>query len=138
MLLDYMQQECEMQERVVVENSDWLVVVPYWAKWPFETLLLPKFSCPKWHDVTPDKSNTLADILQKLTRGYDNLFQCSFPYSMGWHCAPPQQKITKHGSCMRIFIHHFCAVRALKNSWWALRCWQKPSVISRLNKQPSS
>lgn len=92
MLLDYMHRECERSERIVLENNNWLVVVPFWAKWPFETLVLPKFTCPSWHTVTSAHTITLADILQKLTCGYDTLFQCSFPYSMGWHCAPPQQQ----------------------------------------------
>jgi UDPglucose--hexose-1-phosphate uridylyltransferase len=72
----------------VVENNDWLVVVPYWAAWPFETLVLPKFSVSRMTELSEPQKVTLADIIKQITIRYDNLFQCSFPYSMGWHGAP--------------------------------------------------
>lgn len=88
LLLDYVHREIETNERVVVRNSDWVVVVPYWASWPFETLVLPTFSCQRMTDLQPKQQHNLAEVLQALTIRYDNLFQCSFPYSMGWHGAP--------------------------------------------------
>lgn len=88
LLYDYMQKELLNEERVVTSNDDWVVVVPYWAAWPFETLLLPKFSVARMTELTSSQKVTLADILKKITTKYDNLFQCSFPYSMGWHGAP--------------------------------------------------
>lgn len=88
MLLDYCTREMEQGERVVVQNDDWLVVVPYWAAWPFETLLLPKFSVSWLHELTAEQRLSLAKIIKSITTRYDNLFQCSFPYSMGWHNAP--------------------------------------------------
>jgi len=88
LLADYVKREGEKQERVVVENDDWLVVVPYWAAWPFETLLLPKFAVQRMTDLTSAQAETLADIVKQITTKYDNLFNCSFPYSMGWHGAP--------------------------------------------------
>ena len=88
MLLDYVEKELEKKERVVVENAHWMVVVPYWAAWPFETLLLPKFSVQRIVDLKTDQQKSLADILKKITTLYDNLFNSSFPYSMGWHGAP--------------------------------------------------
>ena len=88
MLLDYAQKESRNGERVVVENDDWLVVVPFWAAWPFETLVLPKMLCPRITDLTPGQQQSLGVILRDLTARYDNLFECSFPYSMGWHGAP--------------------------------------------------
>jgi UDPglucose--hexose-1-phosphate uridylyltransferase len=62
--------------------------VPYWATWPFETLLLPRFAVQRLPQLTPEQRTDLAVALQKLTSRYDNLFRCSFPYSMGWHGAP--------------------------------------------------
>ena len=62
--------------------------MPYWAAWPFETLLLPKFPVQQITDLTGSEKVSLADILKDLTIRYDNLFGCSFPYSMGWHGAP--------------------------------------------------
>ena len=88
LLLDYVKREEKAQVRVVVENDDWLVCVPFWAAWPFETLLLPKFHVSRMTEVNAKQSISLADILRKITAKYDNLFQCSFPYSMGWHGAP--------------------------------------------------
>ena len=88
MLFDYTQDELVKQERIVAENADWLVVVPYWATWPFETLLLPKTILASWHDITVAQKTTLADILRSFLQCYDRLFNTSFPYSMGWHCAP--------------------------------------------------
>jgi len=62
--------------------------VPYWATWPFETLLLPRFAANRLTDLNPPQSADLALALKRLTSRYDNLFSCSFPYSMGWHGAP--------------------------------------------------
>jgi UDPglucose--hexose-1-phosphate uridylyltransferase len=87
LLLDYVILEAEQQERIVVENDLWLAVVPYWAVWPFETLLLPRrpvFHLPELNDAERD---ALAQILKCLLIRYDNLFEVSFPYSMGWHGA---------------------------------------------------
>lgn len=88
LLGDYAKREVQAEERVVVENDDWVVVVPYWAGWPFETLLLPKFAVQRMTDLTPEQQVSLADIVKQITIRYDNLFNCSFPYSMGWHGAP--------------------------------------------------
>ena len=88
MLLDYAHKEAQKGERLVVENQDWLVVVPFWAAWPFETLVLPKAACPRITDLTAGQQQSLSVILRDLTARYDNLFECSFPYSMGWHGAP--------------------------------------------------
>lgn len=74
--------------RVVVENPDWLAIVPYWAFWPFETLLLPRFRMRRITELEPRRCVSLARILKELTTRYDNLFGASFPYSMGWHGAP--------------------------------------------------
>ncbi|GHE88933.1 UDP-glucose--hexose-1-phosphate uridylyltransferase [Thalassotalea profundi] len=88
LLGDYGTKELTNKERLVVENTDWLVVVPYWAAWPFETLVLPKFTVTRMTDLTTAQKLSLADIIKQITIKYDNLFNCSFPYSMGWHGAP--------------------------------------------------
>lgn len=88
LLLDYTKLELEQQERIVVENEHWLVVVPYWAYWPFETLVLPKRHVLRLNDLTNDERNALADILKKMLTRFDNLFETSFPYCSGWHNAP--------------------------------------------------
>jgi UDPglucose--hexose-1-phosphate uridylyltransferase len=88
MLLDYARREVDAGERVVTLTEHWVAVVPYWASWPFETLLLPRFGVQQLTQLDPAHRADLALALKRLTSRYDNLFQCSFPYSMGWHGAP--------------------------------------------------
>ncbi len=88
LLVDYAQQEADKKERIVIENKHWLAVVPFWAVWPFETLLLPRRHLLRLPDLADDERDSLADILKRLLSKYDNLFNTSFPYSMGWHGAP--------------------------------------------------
>lgn len=88
LLADYARRELDLGERIVEQNADWLAVVPYWAVWPFELLLLPLFPVQRLTDLTPEQRRSLSDILPRLLSRYDNLFQTSFPYSMGWHGAP--------------------------------------------------
>lgn len=88
LLVDYAALEQQQGERIVVENAHWLVVVPYWAFWPFETMLLPKRHVLRLPDLSDAERDSLADILKRLLTRYDNLFEVSFPYSMGWHGAP--------------------------------------------------
>lgn len=97
LLVDYARREEELQERIVVANEHWLAVVPYWATWPFETLLLPRRRhVLRLADLTGDERDQLADALKRLLTRYDNLFTTSFPYSMGWHPAPFHQPEVDH------------------------------------------
>ncbi|MBL4815143.1 MAG: UDP-glucose--hexose-1-phosphate uridylyltransferase [Shewanella sp.] len=88
LLLDYVKREMEDGSRTVVETEHWLAVVPYWAAWPFETLLMPKSHIRRFDELSDAQRDSLALAIKKLTTRYDNLFNCSFPYSMGWHFAP--------------------------------------------------
>ncbi|SFC41430.1 galactose-1-phosphate uridylyltransferase [Pragia fontium] len=96
MLVDYVQRELADGQRTVVETKHWLAVVPYWASWPFETLLLPKTPIRQLTELNIEQRADLALALKKLTSRYDNLFQCAFPYSMGWHGAPFNQRENAH------------------------------------------
>ena len=96
LLLDYAQLEQEQQIRIIVANNHWLAVVPYWAMWPFETLLLPRRHVLRLPDLDDSERHALSDILKRLLTKYDNLFQTSFPYSMGWHGAPYHQSNPHH------------------------------------------
>lgn len=75
-------------ERLVVQNGDFTAIVPFWAIWPFEILLLPHRHIAGLSDLTPAEVSALADVLRRVTIRYDNLFETSFPYSMGFHQAP--------------------------------------------------
>ena len=88
LLLDYAQHEAADGARTVVETAHWLAVVPYWASWPFETLLLPKAAASRLTSMSADQTRDLGGAIKRLTIRYDNLFRCAFPYSMGWHGAP--------------------------------------------------
>ena len=87
LLCKYLELERLSGERTVCENEQFVAVVPFWARWPFETLLLSKKHVP---DIVLEESarDALADIMKRLTTRYDNLFQVSFPYSMGFHQRP--------------------------------------------------
>lgn len=88
LLIDYAMLELQEQTRVVCENDHFVVVVPYWASWPFEVLLLPKKQCASLLDFNDQQAHAYASILKQITVKYDNLFQTSFPYSAGIHQAP--------------------------------------------------
>jgi len=88
LLVNYLAQELNIGSRIVVENDDWVVLVPYWALWPFETILVPKQHILRLPDLTPTQRDNLAAILKRHLILYDKLFGVSFPYSMGWHGAP--------------------------------------------------
>ncbi|MCA9969387.1 MAG: UDP-glucose--hexose-1-phosphate uridylyltransferase [Anaerolineales bacterium] len=88
LLCDYAALELARPERLVLANDHWLAVVPYWAVWPFELLLLPRRHVLRLPDLADAERDALAAILKRLLTRYDNLFGTSFPYSMGWHGAP--------------------------------------------------
>jgi len=87
LLLDYAAQELG-GPRVVVDSAEWLALVPFWAAWPFETLLIPKRPAARLVDLDDRQRDDLATTLRRLLGGYDGLFDAPFPYSMGWHQAP--------------------------------------------------
>jgi UDPglucose--hexose-1-phosphate uridylyltransferase len=88
LLCDYLQIELERNERIVCQNEGFAVVVPYWAVWPFETLVLSKRHVGTMHELTSQERDQLADAMRRVTTRYDNLFEMSFPYSMGFHQRP--------------------------------------------------
>lgn len=88
LLLDYVKSELGRGERVVISNESWVILVPYWAVWPFETILIPRRPVLRLPDLNDAERLALADIIKRLLTRYDNLFEVSFPYSMGWHGAP--------------------------------------------------
>lgn len=88
LLLDYARREAELEARVVCQNDDFLAVVPFWAVWPFETLLLPRRHAARLPELDRGQRDGLAALLHRLLRAYDSLFDVSLPYCMGWHGAP--------------------------------------------------
>jgi UDPglucose--hexose-1-phosphate uridylyltransferase len=98
LLVAYAELEAGLGERVVVEDAHWMAVVPYWAVWPFETLLLPRRHVLRLPDLSDAERDALASILKRLLTKYDNLFETSFPYSMGWHGAPSPLSLEGRGA----------------------------------------
>jgi UDPglucose--hexose-1-phosphate uridylyltransferase len=88
LLLDYLAQELERKERIVIENNHFVALVPFWAIWPFETMIIAKRNVTNITEFTEIEKSDFALILKQLTTKYDNLFHTSFPYSSGIHQAP--------------------------------------------------
>ena len=88
LLCDYVSREVAAAERLVVENEHVLALVPFWATWPFETMVLPRRHVPSLDALSGEERDALAQILHELTARYDRLFSAPFPYSMGWHQQP--------------------------------------------------
>ncbi len=88
LLVDYLDRELELGERVVLANDDFCVLVPFWAIWPFETMILPRRRIGGFDELKAGEKTSLAAALSELTRRYDKLFDAPFPYSMGFHQKP--------------------------------------------------
>jgi UDPglucose--hexose-1-phosphate uridylyltransferase len=103
MLADYLELELRSQVRVVCANDHFVLLVPFWAVWPFETLLISRRPAAALSELSDEERISLADILHQATVRYDNLFKTSFPYTMGFH-----QRPTGGGSYPEFHLHaHF-------------------------------
>ncbi len=92
-------------ERLVAANPHWLAVVPFWAAWPFETLLIARSGARRLEDLSDGARDALAELLGRLLAGCDRLFDAPFPYSMGWHGAP--HALGEDGAHWRLHAHVF-------------------------------
>jgi UDPglucose--hexose-1-phosphate uridylyltransferase len=88
LLCQYLELELKSEERLVVENEHFVVLVPFWAVWPFEILVLPRQHLTGLDNLAQGARDGLADILKRATQKYDRLFKISFPYTMGFHQRP--------------------------------------------------
>ena len=92
LLQDYLKEELKTKERIVIENEHFVALVPFWAIWPFETMIISKRVFGKITDFSHSETTSFAKIIKDLTVKYDNLFETSFPYSSGIHQAPTDEK----------------------------------------------
>ncbi|SRR6266542_178994 len=92
LLGDYLDDELRASERIVFANAHWVVIVPFWAVWPFQTIVLPRRRVGALDELDNAERDALAMALKQITVRYDALFQCDFPYSMGWAPAPANAK----------------------------------------------
>lgn len=88
LLCDYLQLELQKQERIIFENPSFVALVPFWAVWPYEVMLLPKRHIAAIHQFTDQEIHDFGDALKRMGTRYDNLFLTNFPYSMGFHQKP--------------------------------------------------
>jgi UDPglucose--hexose-1-phosphate uridylyltransferase len=88
LLCDYVATELVKEERIVCQNEEFIAVVPFWAVWPFETLVMGKRHTTGLDQLGDSERNALAGVLKQLTSGYDRLFATAFPYTMGFHQRP--------------------------------------------------
>ncbi|MFP2995855.1 UDP-glucose--hexose-1-phosphate uridylyltransferase [Spongiivirga sp. MCCC 1A20706] len=96
LLADYLAQELETKERIISENTHFVALVPFWAVWPYETMIITKRHVQHIGLLNDDEKEAFASILKKLTTKYDNLFETSFPYSAGIHQSPTNGEENKH------------------------------------------
>ncbi|WP_417859651.1 UDP-glucose--hexose-1-phosphate uridylyltransferase [Winogradskyella sediminis] len=96
LLGDYLEQELEVKERIIFENEHFVVLTPFWAVWPFETMIVPKRSQNNITELSENESLSFSEAISKITKAYDKLFNCSFPYSSGIHQAPTNGKPNAH------------------------------------------
>jgi UDPglucose--hexose-1-phosphate uridylyltransferase len=92
LLCDYLELELRSPERFVCENDNFIALVPFWAVWPFEIMVVSKRHLTGLDDLSDPERTNLAGILKQVTSRYDNLFQVSFPYTMGFHQRPTDGK----------------------------------------------
>ena len=96
LLGDYLKQELEANERIIYQNDHFVVLTPFWAVWPFETMIVPKTQKRNITELTNEESLAFADAISKITVAYDKLFECSFPYSSGIHQSPTNGEANNH------------------------------------------
>ena len=96
LLGDYLKQELEANERIIYQNDDFVVLTPFWAVWPFETMIVPKKQFTNITKISEKESFNFADAISKITQAYDKLFECSFPYSSGIHQSPTDGQPNEH------------------------------------------
>jgi UDPglucose--hexose-1-phosphate uridylyltransferase len=102
LLLQYAEQEIERADRLVAINEHWVVVVPHWAYWPYETLVLPRRAVASLAGLTDAECEALTEILPTMLRAFDRLFATPFPYCSGWHNAP-----RGHGDSWQLHAHYY-------------------------------
>ncbi|KQC31410.1 UDP-glucose--hexose-1-phosphate uridylyltransferase [Flagellimonas eckloniae] len=96
LLGSYLKQEIEKKERIIYENDAFVVLVPFWSVWPFETMIIPKEHQKNIGTLNNDQEVGFADAISTITKAYDQIFNCSFPYSSGIHQAPTNGEKNEH------------------------------------------
>ncbi len=96
LLADYLAQELEEQARIVCQNEHFVALVPFWAVWPYEMMIIPRKHQQHIAQMSEEEKQAFAQILQQVTKAMDGVFDTSFPYSSGIHQAPTDGKMHQH------------------------------------------
>tara|TARA_B100000780_G_scaffold158837_1_gene111042 strand:- start:24717 stop:25736 length:1020 start_codon:yes stop_codon:yes gene_type:complete len=96
LLQNYLSQELILKERVVFENENFVILIPFWAIWPFETMIIPKKVQKNISEMSLIEEKTFAEAISLITKAYNRLFNCYFPYSSGIHQSPTDGKNNNH------------------------------------------
>lgn len=110
LLIDYARLEQSEGERVIIESEQWLAVIPWWASWPYETLILPRRAVSRLTELSEAEQVSLAHLLRRLLQGYDRLFATPFPYSLGWHGAPGAPAAPSASSGRQLHAHIYSSL----------------------------
>jgi UDPglucose--hexose-1-phosphate uridylyltransferase len=136
LLGDYLALELEKGERIVCENHWFVTLVPFWAVWPFETIVISRRRVASLEELDESEREGLADILKRTTTRYDKLFEVSFPYTMGFHQRPSDGGA--HESWLMVTtIRHCCAGYDTQVYGW-IRDAGTPRDITRRSWPPPS
>ncbi len=134
LLMDYLKLEIRQRDRIVAENDSWVALVPFWAVWPFELLVLPRNSTATLNALNRQSRLGLGAILRAVTSGYNRVFNTPFPYSMGFHPAPcdgaehPEWQLHAH------FYPPSSDPPRSANSWLGSNCLVPLNAISPLSR----
>jgi len=137
LLCDYIKLEAS-GERLVYANDHFIALVPFWAIWPYEVLVVSKRHLGSMSTLTDEAQLAQADILKCVSSRYDNLFQTSCPYSMDSISNQPTTKSTTNGISTHTFIRLCCDRPASGNLWLDSKCWVRRNATSRPNMRPSA
>ena len=133
LLCDYIGLEEASGGRLVCGNDHFLAVVPFWAVWPYEILVVPRQHVGNMGALDEQGRSALADILKRVTSRYDDLFQVSCPYSMGFHQDRRTTRSMVNGISTRTFSRLCSGLPVSGSLWLALNCWDRRNAISRRN-----
>ncbi|MGH8286182.1 MAG: UDP-glucose--hexose-1-phosphate uridylyltransferase [Steroidobacteraceae bacterium] len=103
-LEDYLEAEIRIGSRIVRTTEHWVALVPFWAVWPFELLVLPRRQIASFDEITPEEEMGLAKLLGSVVGMYDRVFDVPFPYSMGWHPRPSDRR---HAAAWTLHAHFY-------------------------------
>ena len=135
LLCDYAALETKLGERVVCENDGFAVVVPFWAVWPFETMLLSKRHLTAWMNYRTSSAMRLPISFGRLRRGTTICLKCRSRTRWDSIRRPPMASHIRSGISMRIICRPYCGRRPCRSLWWDTSCWPHRNGISHRKRR---